>query len=226
MASNDIEALIKQRQGKVKKKTKNQIPYAILVIIISAIIGVFLWKNNYEYVAYWIVGIAIGVTLRYSRFCFSGAIRDPILMGNTKLFRGLLIAFMISTVGFAVIQYGYLKNNPIDYIHIPGSITSVGIHVVIGAFIFGIGMTIAGGCASGVLMRIGEGHSLHWVVLVGILIGSNLGAKDYGFWYEKIISSSKVIYFPEHIDFRIVVVIQMIVLITLYKLAVWYENKD
>ncbi|WP_346869389.1 N-acetylmuramoyl-L-alanine amidase [Clostridium sp. UBA5119] len=33
---------------------------------------------------------------------------------------------------------------------------------MIGAFIFGIGMVLAGGCVSGVLMRIGEGHALHW----------------------------------------------------------------
>ena len=225
MASNEIEELVKQRQGKTKKKKKNQIPYAIIILIVAVIICVFLWKNTYENVAYWVIGIAIGITLRYSRFCFSGTFRDPFLLGNTKLFRGLLLALMISTVGFAIIQYVYLKNNAIDYNNIPGSITSVGIHIIIGAFIFGIGMTIAGGCASGVLMRIGEGHSLQWIVLLGIIIGNLLGANNYSFWYDKIISSAKVVYFPEYIDLKIVVVVQIIILMAFYKIAALYENK-
>lgn len=227
MISNEIDALVNQRQKESKKKKRSQIPYAIIVLILAAILCLFLWKTNNDYIVYWIIGIAIGITLRYSRFCFSGAFRDPFLMGNTKLFRGLLLALMISTVGFFIIQYNYLQNNNIivDYNSIPGSITSVGIHIMIGAFIFGIGMTIAGGCASGVLMRIGEGHSLQWIVLLGILIGNVLGAKDYSFWYDKIISKTKVIYLPEYIDFRVLVVIQLIILISLYKIASWYENK-
>lgn len=227
MISNEIEALVNQRQKESKKKKRSQIPYAIILLILAAILCLFLWKTNNDYIVYWIIGIAIGITLRYSRFCFSGAFRDPFLMGNTKLFRGLLLALMISTVGFFIIQYNYLQNNTIilNYNSIPGSITSVGFHIMIGAFIFGIGMTIAGGCASGVLMRIGEGHSLQWIVLLGILIGNVLGAKDYSFWYDKIISKTKVIYLPEYIDFRVLVVIQLIILISLYKIASWYENK-
>jgi uncharacterized membrane protein YedE/YeeE len=186
---------------------------------------VFLLKNNHSYTVYWVVGIGIGITLRYSRFCFSAALRDPFFIGNTRLFRGLLIAMMISTIGFGVIQYNYLKHNSIDYTLIPGSITSVGPHIMIGAFMFGIGMVIAGGCASGVLMRIGEGHALHWVVLLGFLIGSTLGANNYSFWYEKIISKTKVVYFPEYIDIKIVIITQMIVLIVLYKIAIMHENK-
>lgn len=227
MISNEIEALVNQRQKESKKKKRSQIPYAIILLILAAILCLFLWKTNNDYIVYWIIGIAIGITLRYSRFCFSGAFRDPFLMGNTKLFRGLLLALMISTVGFFIIQYNYLQNNTIilNYNSIPGSITSVGFHIMIGAFIFGIGMTIAGGCASGVLMKIGEGHSLQWIVLLGILIGNVLGAKDYSFWYDKIISKTKVIYLPEYIDFRVLVVIQLIILISLYKIASWYENK-
>ncbi|MBU3142916.1 YeeE/YedE thiosulfate transporter family protein [Clostridium sp. CF012] len=222
--SNDMDLLIQKRQETIKKQ-KNQIPYAIGIFMVASIVCVFLWKNNQNYIVYWTVGIGIGIALRYSRFCFSAALRDPFFLGNTKLFRGLLLALMISTIGFGVIQYTYLKHNSIDYGLIPGSITSVGPHIIIGAFMFGVGMVIAGGCASGVLMRIGEGHALHWVVLLGFLIGSTLGAKNYPFWYEKIISNTKVVYFPEYIDIKIVIVIQMIVLIVLYKISTLYENK-
>ena len=220
-----MDLLIQKRKREVKKKKKSQIPYAIIAIVFATIIGAILWRYNNKFVAYFIIGIGFGIALRYSRFCFSGAFRDFIFLGNTKLFKGLLLAMMVSTVGFGIIQYIYLKDNAIDYLRIPGVLVSVGPHIAIGAFIFGIGMTIAGGCASGILMRMGEGHAFPWVVLIGFLIGSTLGTKDYPFWYEKIISSTKVIYFPEYIDIRFVIIIQLVILVILYKLASLYENK-
>lgn len=222
---NDMELLIQQRQMKTKQKQKNQIPYAISIFIVALAICVFLWKYNHNYVCYWVIGIGFGIVLRYSRFCFSAALRDFIVLRNTKLLKGLLLAMMVSTVGFGVIQYIYLKNNPIDYIRIPGTITSVGSHIAIGAFIFGIGMTIAGGCSSAALVRIGEGHAFPWVVSLGFIIGNLLGAKNYSFWYDKIISNAKVIYFPEYVDFKIVVILQLVVLMILYKIVSRYENK-
>lgn len=220
-----MDLLIQQRKMKTKQKQKNQIPYAISIFIIALAICVFLWKYNHNYVCYWIIGIGFGIVLRYSRFCFSAAFRDFIILRNTKLLKGLLLSMMISTIGFGIIQYIYLESNPIDYIHIPGSITSVGPHIAIGAFIFGIGMTIAGGCSSAVLMRIGEGHAFPWVVSLGFIIGNLLGAKNYSFWYDKIISNAKVIYFPEYVDLKIVVILQLVVLMILYKIASRYGNK-
>jgi len=220
-----MAALIKQRQSQVKKK-KNQIPYGSILLVIAIILCLALWQKNYMYAICWIMGVGIGVIIRYSRFCFASAFRDPFLVGNTKLLRGILLALMVSTVGFAVIQSNYINKNTIDYDLIPGAVSSVGIHVMIGAFLFGVGMVIAGGCASGVLMRIGEGHALQWVVLLGFIIGTVLGAKDYSFWYDLIIYKAKTIYFSEYLDLKIVVLGQMAVLIGLYRVALWYEKRQ
>ncbi|SHJ95733.1 YeeE/YedE thiosulfate transporter family protein [Tepidibacter formicigenes] len=224
MLSNEMTSLIKQRKRQEKRK-KNQTPYGIILILISIILFIGLWQKQYIYAVCWILGVGIGIVLRYSRFCFAAAFRDPFLVGNTSLLRGMLLAMMVSTIGFAVIQSRYIYQNSIDYNLIPGEISSVGIHVMIGAFVFGIGMIIAGGCSSGVLMRIGEGHVLQWVVLLGFLIGTVLGAKDYSFWYDCIIHNSKTVYFFEYLDFKVVVIGQLMVLMSLYGLAVWYENR-
>lgn len=213
-----------QKRTKEGSKKKNQIPYAIILFIIAIIICIILWRLNHEYIAYWLLGISIGVILRYSRFCFSAAIRDPLLIGNVKLLKAMLLGMMVSTLGFAVIQHLYFKGNIVNYTYIPGSVTSSGIHIMIGAFLFGIGMTIAGGCASGVLMRIGEGHVLQWIVLLGFFIGSTLGIHDYPFWYEHIIKNTKIIYFPQYIDLKVVVIVQMLLLMAIYKVASKYEK--
>ncbi|WP_251861319.1 YeeE/YedE thiosulfate transporter family protein [Clostridium sp. Marseille-Q2269] len=227
--SNEMDELIKRRQEEQKSKGKNQIPYAILILFIALILGIVFFKCNHEYLSVWFGGIAIGIILRYSRFCFAGAFRDPFIMKNTKLLRGMILGLIISTVGFAVIQYRYTSTYTstysLVYSKIPGSVESIGIHLVIGAFIFGVGMVLAGGCSSGVLMRIGEGHTLQWVVLLGFFIGTVMGAKDYPFWSKYSIANSKVIYLPEYIDLKIIVIVQITVLIILYIIALWYERK-
>lgn len=224
MLSNEIDELIKSRQGEVKKK-KSQVLYGVILLLIALILCIILWESQYRYAVCLAVGVIIGIILRYSRFCFTAAFREPFITGNTRVLRGMILALIVSTIGFAVIQAGHIHNKGADYSLIPGAVSSVGIHVMLGAFIFGIGMVLAGGCASGVLMRIGEGHALHWVVLIGFIIGTLLGAKDYSFWYEHFIKDAKTIYFSEYLDLKIVVVAQIIVLIILYKLALWYENR-
>ncbi|WP_420829640.1 YeeE/YedE thiosulfate transporter family protein [Crassaminicella indica] len=222
--SNEMARLI-ERRNRTKKTKKTQIFLGIFFLFCAIILCAELWQKEYRLAVCWIFGIGIGVVLRYSRFCFASAFRDPFLTGNTRLLRGMLLAMMVSTIGFAVIQYNYIQKNTIEYDLIPGAVSSVGIHVIIGAFLFGVGMVIAGGCSSGVLMRIGEGHALQWIVLFGFLIGTVLGAKHYDFWYQHIIYNAKTIYFLEYFDFKIVVLVQLMVLFGLYVLAIWYENK-
>ncbi|NFB07804.1 transporter, partial [Clostridium botulinum] len=47
---------------------------------------------------------------------------------------------------------------------------------------------------------------------------------DYSFWYDKIIKNSKVIYFPEYMDIRIAIVVQIIILIIIYKFLSFREK--
>lgn len=226
MYPNEMEALIRERRRPETGKREDQILYAVMILIMAAIISVFLWGSDHSYIIFWIAGIAFGIVLRYSRFCFAAAFRDPFLIRNTKLMRSLILSLMVSTAGFAIIQYRYLKNNALDYAHVPGMVSPVGIHTMMGAFIFGIGMTIAGGCAASVLMRIGEGHVLPWVTLLGFFIGTTLGAKDYSFWYHKLIKGADPVYFPKYLNFGTAVVLQMAVLIALYRFADWYQKKN
>ena len=103
--------------------------------------------------------------MQRSGFCFVASFRDPVMVGSTSLFRAVIIGLMISTVGFGIFQYITISNIP-NYLidDIPGQIFPVGINTMIGAILFGIGMVIAGGCASGTLIRIGEGHVMQIVV--------------------------------------------------------------
>jgi len=63
----------------------------------------------------------------------------------------------------------------------------VGWHTIVGGFLFGLGMVIAGGCASGTLFRIGEGSVQLLFALPGGMLGAALmskvsGTKGKGYW--------------------------------------------
>ncbi len=220
---DDIDKLMEERQQGVKKE-KSQIVYAVTIIIGVIIVSFLLLKTHYVYAVSLGIGLAIGIVLRYSRFCFAAAFRDIFITGNTKVIRAVILGLIVSTVGFALIQSKYIQAAAGDYGMIPGSIDPVGINVMLGAFIFGIGIVLAGGCASGLLMRLGEGHTIHLVVLVGIIIGNLLGVKDFGFWHKVFGKNAKTIYFPDYLDLNLVVLIQVSVLLILYGVALWYER--
>lgn len=224
--SSRIEEIKRQRQKEIKFK-KNQKKYFYIVALISLIILCYFISNNITYAFTWFIGIIIGITMQRSRFCFAASFRDPIMVGTTSLFRAVILGLMISTVGFGIYQYISLSNMEVySVMDVPGQIYPVGIHTIIGAIIFGIGMVIAGGCATGTLIRIGEGYLMQVVVFIGFIIGATLGGKNFEFWDKLFISSSKTIYIPEYIGLIPTVLAQLIVLGILYYLAIWYDKQN
>lgn len=79
MSMNEIDEIIKKRQMGTESKKNNQFLYAVIGIMIVLIVFLFTWRNNEKYAYNWILGVSIGVVLRYSRFCFAAAFRDPFL---------------------------------------------------------------------------------------------------------------------------------------------------
>ncbi len=63
-----------------------------------------------------------------------------------------------------------------------GSVSPVGLSVLVGAFIFGIGMQLGDGCASGTLYHIGGGDSRGILTLIGFIAGSVIGSAHYTWW--------------------------------------------
>jgi uncharacterized membrane protein YedE/YeeE len=174
-------------------------------------------------------GIAFGFVLQKSRFCFTASLRDPALTGSTSLTRAVIVAFAIATVGFGAVQFGaHLKGTPI-----PGYIFPVGIHTAIGALMFGIGMVISGGCASGTLMRVGEGFMQQWISIVFFVIGSVWAAKDFGWWTDNVINKFSIsdginknaVHLPNVFGWAGAFFGQLILLAVLFITAEWFEYR-
>jgi uncharacterized membrane protein YedE/YeeE len=66
------------------------------------------------------------------------------------------------------------------------STAPLGFGVVVGAFLFGIGMQVGGACASGTLFAVGSGQSAIALTLAGFVGGSVLGAAVWGLFTQDL----------------------------------------
>ncbi|TGB05156.1 YeeE/YedE family protein [Halobacillus salinus] len=126
-----------------------------------------------------IVGIAFGLTLLHARFGFTSAFRRLMSVGNVQGLQAHLLMLAVASTFFAIILstgFSFTGNSPQGYVF------PVGLSVVFGSFLFGIGMQLGSGCASGTLYTVGGGKSSMILTLLGFIGGSVLGAYHIGFW--------------------------------------------
>lgn len=126
-----------------------------------------------------VLGIALGFTLFHSRFGFTSAWRQVVSVGQGVALRAHMLMLAVACVLFAVVlatEFG-LGGTP------KGLTQPVGIALVVGAFLFGMGMQVGGSCASGTLFAVGGGQSAIVLTLFGFIVGSVLAAANYTFWF-------------------------------------------
>ncbi|WP_354959281.1 YeeE/YedE family protein [Bacillus sp. CECT 9360] len=128
-----------------------------------------------------IIGLALGATLLHARFGFTSAFRRLVSVGNVQGLQAHMLMLAIATTLFALILstgFSFTGVTPAGYV------SPVGVSVIFGAFIFGIGMQLGNGCASGTLYSVGGGSSSMILTLLAFIAGSVLGAKHFTFWME------------------------------------------
>ncbi len=128
-----------------------------------------------------IIGIAFGLTLLYAKFGFTSAFRRLMSVGNVQGLQAHMVMLAVATTLFAIILatgFSFTGTTPSGYV------SPVGIGMIAGAFMFGIGMQMGSGCASGTLYTVGGGQSSMVLTLLGFIVGSVLGAYHIIFWRE------------------------------------------
>ena len=104
-----------------------------------------------------LIGGLLGVVMQRGRFCVTGMLRDIFLQRSWRTFVALLIVISVHAVGLAALtSTGVIT---------PDYATFAPAAVIIGGFLFGVGIVLAGGCASGTWYRSGEGLVGSWVAL-------------------------------------------------------------
>lgn len=106
-------------------------------------------------------GFAIGFIMHRSRLCFARAFREPFMTAEGQMTKVVILTLAIGIPLASLLFQRKIFDDP--YIAIPPTFW---IGSLLGGMIFGIGMIFAGGCASGSLWRMGEGHLKLWVAVL------------------------------------------------------------
>ena len=218
------ESAIKTSRTRTPRKPrKSQIPFAIVLLGLVIAFGYYLSLQSTVLPIFWGFGIIFGYVLQRSRFCFTAAFRDPCITGVTSVTRAVLVALGIATIGFAAVKFGVVLSGAEVTLNMRG-VAPIGLPLVLGAVIFGIGMVIAGGCASGTIMRVGEGFLMQLLVLLFFVIGSLLGARSMEF-FGRFNENAPRIFLPDVFGWFGALVTQLGIIVLLYIAAVKWQEK-
>ncbi|MBE2197450.1 MAG: YeeE/YedE family protein [Anaerolinea sp.] len=95
------------------------------------------------------LGILFGFALQRGRFCMNSAFRDILVLKDYDLIKSVGVAVLLGMAGFAIMgMAGIVQLNPKPLLWGAN---------ILGGLVFGMGMVLAGGCASGITYRAGEG---------------------------------------------------------------------
>ena len=93
--------------------------------------------------------------------------------------RAVIVGMMVSTIGvFSYIMMG-----------MPPKIMWAGPNTIIGGFLFGFGIVLAGGCECGWMYRAVEGQVHYWIVGIGNVIGASALALTWDYYAEPLATS-------------------------------------
>lgn len=218
MGNDQLQRIMEAR--KRGAPSYRQTPKGILLLIIAIVTIGSLYFYHHSFLYYSLIGFVLGYILRRGKFCFVAGMRDPYLIGTTTLLRCIILSIMISTLGYTLFEY--IRQGGTMYLEAPTYVDSVNIFTGLGGLLFGIGMVIAGGCATGMVVRIGEGYIAQILVLIGFIIGATLAGMWDGLWHF-VSAYEKVVYFPTYMPLPVAVCLQEAVLLIMYILAGRYE---
>ncbi len=118
-------------------------------------------------VALFAVGLALGVVLFQATFGFTSAWRVFLADGQSAGLRAQLVMLGVACMLFyPALGVGTLFGHPVS-----GSVAPLNVSLVVGAFLFGLGMQLGGGCASGTLFAVGGGSAGMLPTLLFFIVG-------------------------------------------------------
>jgi len=193
-------------------------------VVISALLGVaalalFINSDVSDRQALLLlIGSGLGFSLFHAAFGFAGGWRHFIRERRSAAIRAqLLLAALVSLVFFPLLA------GTVPGLSLHGAYAPVGISVLVGAFLFGIGMQLGGGCGSGTLYTVGGGHIKMLVTLVFFIAGSVIGSIHLPWWTQ--LPSLGQVSLLDTFSWPLALGLQLLVLATLYLLVAGVERR-
>src|SRR5215212_4674157 len=144
-------------------------PFLIAAVLGTAVLVTLVALDGHPAsAALVILGFALGVAFLKAEFSFTAAWRRFLVSGEAGGLIGALL--LIAVAALVIVPVAALVPG------FGGAIAPLGPSLVIGAFVFGIGMQLANGCGSGTLYTAGGGSGRMLIALALFILGSMIGS--------------------------------------------------
>jgi len=156
-------------------------PQLIVIMAAFGVVGVSVWfiqAYGWHQARLYGVGLTMGLVLYHASFGFGGAWRQLLAHRHSAGAEAQLLMLGVATLLFAPA----LADGELWGTAVAGAIAPIGFQVAVGAFLFGLGMQLGGGCGSGTLFTIGGGSPRMIVTLVAFCAGSFIASLHMQWW--------------------------------------------
>ena len=191
---------------------------AVFVIAILAASLIIQASTNTSLAILFLIGSALGVCLLHAMFGFTGGWRRFIRERNSQGVRAQIYLIMLTSILFFPLLGGVFAQS-----QAVGAVSPVGYAVLVGAFLFGIGMQLGGGCGSGTLFTMGQGQVDMLVTLVFFIIGATVCSSHLNWWQD--LGSLGSVSLIKHFGWLPALGLTLLVLFLLYLLVVFIDRK-
>lgn len=205
---------------------RNNVVRGLLAILVALGVYWFATANETRMGLFWVLGLAFGAVLQRSRICFASAFRDIFLLGTGRNLKGIIIGLAVAAVGFSTLMARQVPNTALGTFPPDAHVLPLGLHTIFGALLFGFGMVIAGGCASGTVQRMGEGYVASWVTFLGLIVGLTIAGFTWNWWYLNSIQNSPRIWLPHTFGHGGALLITLVALGAAYLAVLWWESRN
>lgn len=156
----------------------NAKPLGVAVILIITGAWYLAQTVNARQAALYLVGAVIGIAFYHAAFGFTSAWRVFIAEGRGAGLRAEMVMLAVAVaLFFPVLSAGSLFGMPVT-----GHVAPAGVSVVVGAFMFGVGMQLGDGCSVGTLYTVGGGGTRKLVTFVAFSAGALIATAHLAFW--------------------------------------------
>ena len=190
-------------------------------LVLAAIIGLALIYDGFDYPTrggFLVFGLVLGIVMQRTRFCFVRAFREPFMTGDGEMTKAVILAVLISMIGFSILKWTDLREWD--------TAVSSGFWLgsLLGGIIFGVGMSLSGGCATGCLWRAGEGQIKLWVAIAAFAVSGALFRNwlDESGWLMKL---GDPVFLPDFMSWKLAVGTIVGIMCLWYLVIVWNEVK-